>query len=233
MSKKSKFYLFIFCLIFNYETAFSEMVAISLGRNCQPAARLRQFNLRHTAYPFDWVINDNFDGLIQCVDDNFDHFLTAAHLFYNGGRIENKKYSIDFYHDFPTIGSHNNSVGLENELDGTIVPNYFDFLPEVQKKYHPRINRFLNTLTSNDEVVFFRTDIGPESANRFVEMLSSKYPSLNYILVVVHGKKDLQYNWNIPHVANFYVERPDDVHRHWWHETEWLAIFKSLNLIKN
>lgn len=207
---------------------YSDKILISIGNDCQPTWRLRQFNLRQIAYPFDWLRTYNFDGLCTCIHENFKFFLTIDDLIHQGYGLRNRRYGIEFVHDFPTIEGQ--PVALENENAGTVVSNYCDYLPEMNNKYNPRIQRFLESLTSTNEVIFFRTHIGPHDAQKFVAVMQ-KYPNLNYTLAVIHGNKSLRHNWNIPHTMSFYAEKLDSSSVNgWWHETEWFDIFTALNI---
>ena len=213
-------------------STYGEKILINLGKDCQAAWRLKQFNLRHVAYPFDWLRTYDFEGVIRCIAENFQCFLTAEDLVHIGYGVKNKRYGMEFVHDFPTVGSHSNYVAVENENAGTVITRYRDYLPQIHNKYDARIHRFLDVLVSSDEVIFIRTHIKPREAQKFVAMMARHYPHLHYTLLVVHQYKDLRCDWNIPHVMSAYVEKPDLSNQNrWWHETEWHDIFAKLNVI--
>lgn len=47
------------------ERSFDE--AVSLGPHCQIAEQLHLNYVRHRAYPFDWIVTRNFDGLLNFI----------------------------------------------------------------------------------------------------------------------------------------------------------------------
>lgn len=229
---RKKYFITLVMISFSVATYINtETILVSLGEDCQPAWRLKQFNLRHVAYPFDWLRTYQFDGLGSCVQESFNAFLNLDYLVSFGNGIRNKRYGIEFVHDFPTQGAQSSHVAAENENAGIVIANYSDYLPQLNNKYTPRIKRFLDNLVSNDEIIFLRTNIKPFEAQKFVNMINFNYPRLNYALIVIHGAKNLRYDWCIPRVKSFYVEKKDLSNGNgWWHENEWFDIFAKLNI---
>lgn len=233
MKKILRFLFFLLC-----SSSALASIYINLGQDCQAAVRLREFNLRKSAFPFDWLRSYNFKGICKCINEKFAFFLDPHHLQYknemigtwNNSRIINIRYNVEFVHDFPTI-INSNHVAQENENEGIIVTNYLDYLPQVQDKYSKRIARFLSVLNGTASVIFFRTHITPEEAFHFTEIMKKLYPQLNYTLVIVHNNKKLFYEWKIPHVKNFYASEKDiSNNNNWFHRKEWAKIFRSLGI---
>ncbi|MDE5055421.1 DUF1796 family putative cysteine peptidase [Niallia taxi] len=52
----------------------------SLGDNCIPALKLRQFNLRKFAGPFDWVGSPKLPNVTNLIENNFSNFLNEQNL---------------------------------------------------------------------------------------------------------------------------------------------------------
>ncbi|MDR3550254.1 MAG: DUF1796 family putative cysteine peptidase [Candidatus Babeliales bacterium] len=211
----------------------SQPLLISLGNDCQPTLRLRQFRLRSIAYPLDWVKTNNFDGVCALIEEEFAHYLSPDFLEYRSGDdyVSNNHYDVQFFHDFPT--HKNANVAQDGENWGYVESNYLDFLPQIKQKYAPRIKRFFDVLKSTNEVIFFRVRINTYQAKKFVNIMTKKYPHLHYTLVVVHDNTSLNYDWDIPHVRNFYINKYDASVESWFYDQEWLKIFKELHLIKH
>jgi len=211
----------------------SHPILVSLGNDCQPTLRLRQFRLRSIAYPLDWVKTNNFDGMCALLEEEFAHYLSPDFLEYRSGDdyVSNTRYGVQFFHDFPT---HKNAkVAQDGENWGYIESNYLDFLPQIRQKYAPRIKRFIDVLNGTNEVFFFRVGINDCQAKKFVNLLAKKYPQLNFTLIVLHDNKSLNYDWDMAHVKNFYLEKHDTRVESWFDDQEWLKIFKELHLIKH
>lgn len=204
-------------------------VLISLGWNCEPAWYLRAFHIRKIAFPFDWMATVNFDGLCKVIAEDFKDFLNPAYLEYRKTAIHNTLYNVQFYHDFPTDTSL--AVSLDHENYGTIAANYLDALSVVQAKYKTRIERFITTLKGSDPVIFFRTHASPKQAKKLSDIIHAKYPNLSYLLVIVHDRKDFDFDWELPNVVNFYTTGKDPKNK-WADAAEWRKVFTALGLIK-
>ena len=104
---------------------------VSLGAHCFPAIELERINRRPCSLPFDWLITHNFQSVLTLIENHFDGFLEEASLFqmkkYPGYYV-NKKYSVDFYHDFSSLKSLDSQLG------------------KVCEKYNRRIERFYQTI---------------------------------------------------------------------------------------
>ena len=67
---------------------------IPIGIDCGMANFLKKYNLRNISFPFDW--NVTYNGVSECLDDNFKFFTEPLN-----DRIN--KYDIYFPHDFENI----------------------------------------------------------------------------------------------------------------------------------
>ncbi len=99
---------------------------ISLGSFCSVALDLEALGLREASMPFDWNIDLRFEGVIGCIEKNFEHFLDEAELRQSEEAPEHymNRYEIQFFHDF------NMWEPLSKQL------------PAVQDKYERRIRHF-------------------------------------------------------------------------------------------
>lgn len=200
------YYSILILFIVQVCSSFSLPLVIPIGKDCGPAGYLRYFNIRKVAYPLDWLVTDNFDDVCNLIEEKFALFLEAnvLRLNQNGRGIYNFHNNIEFIHDFPTT-SHNN-IAADDGTAGTIRQNFLDYLDGVKNKYKPRIARFFDALNGADPVIFIRTHIPPNQAQKFVTLMQQYYPNLNYTLAIVHKKTDETYTWSIPNVVNFYVD---------------------------
>ncbi|MDP1880206.1 MAG: DUF1796 family putative cysteine peptidase [Parachlamydiaceae bacterium] len=224
-------YLFVAFLCFQ-TTGYCQIHFISLGRDCEVAFNLRQFNLRRNPYPFDWLASDNFSGIMLAINDDLQYLLNPNLLIHKGFYIENILYQFKYNHFFPIVGKPLTEEVFES---GQIVPNFLKFLPYVKSIQNIRIENFFKTLSSvNDKIIFIRTHATPNESEEFVQLIKKKYPNLDFHLVVVHERTDLIGNWNIPHVINFYTTTKKAIFPGWWHSSEWNNIFNHIiNLFNN
>ncbi len=99
---------------------------ISLGSFCSVALDLEALGLREASMPFDWNIDLRFEGVIDCIEKGFAHFLDEEELRQSEEAPEHymNRYEIQFFHDF------NMWDPLREQL------------PAVQDKYERRIRHF-------------------------------------------------------------------------------------------
>ncbi len=55
-------------------------IFVSLGSYCRPAHILKGCNMRHAAYPFDWIMSFDGEGLIRVLKDDFKYFLDTNNI---------------------------------------------------------------------------------------------------------------------------------------------------------
>lgn len=200
-----------------------EYLCVSLGFNCTPALNLNQNKLRMWSFPFDWN-QTSLRGLCDILDNNFIDFLNVKYLDRRAG-IFNSKYNMAFTHDFPVV---DRGDGIH-----VIVDNYLDYLEDIQTKYARRIERFNNVCNLAETVYFFRLrssywqfDTSAQDKNSVIKLrdaLLRKFPTQNWVLIVIGTDRSYQRNWNIPQVKNFYMSSDAA-------ENEWSGIFNKLGL---
>lgn len=227
--------LFIISLVYLLTPLkLSAQKLISLGIDCQAASRLKQYGLRIVAYPLDWVKTADFDGVCRLIDEQFVYYLAPRfleHRAVGSHHVFNTRYGIKFIHDFPT--DRQDTVAIEKENAGHVTMQFLNFVDQVAKKYAPRIRRFMDAIHGTEEVIFFRTRINKQEAQKFVKLMAKKNPQLHYTLVVVHDDKALNHDWNMHHVKNFYIKKYDNHLPSWFFNEEWLKIFKQLALVES
>ena len=111
---------------------------ISLGSFCSVALDLEALGLRDASMPFDWNIDLKFEGVIDCIEKGFEHFLDGDELRQSEEAPEHymDRYEIQFFHDF------------------NMWEPLADQLPAVQDKYERRIRHFYQVTA--EPTLFFR-----------------------------------------------------------------------------
>ena len=105
---------------------------ISLGFFCNVAMQMEWVGIRDCSSPFDWIISD-FNGVIALIENHFCDFLDIDNLQvidWERNIVRDKKYMVDFYHDFKM------NISLESQL----------YL--IKEKYFRRIKRFYDNIDS-------------------------------------------------------------------------------------
>src|SRR5579863_9702828 len=77
------------------EISQEEILCVSLGSHCEIAIILRELGIRTAAYPFDWLVTINSEGICTALDEDFRDFINKFYLFHNPDHpeiIENSKY---------------------------------------------------------------------------------------------------------------------------------------------
>jgi hypothetical protein len=126
---------------------------ITLGRDCSPAAALRNLHLREFALPFDWVQVEPHQ-LCNIITNDFKEY--HDNLVFYGSRIRDG-YGVYFPHDYPTI--EHKELYINEEADGggivekTIVADWRTHIPVIQEKYARRIERFHSILSSTAPII--------------------------------------------------------------------------------
>lgn len=150
------------------------MKFISIGGWCGTTISLRVNNLYDEAYPFDYI-RSTFEGVINCIETNFDNFFP-------------KKIELDI---------------IENDNWKSYRGKYFGFYhhdlqnSKIIDNFNRRINRFNNLLKETDnKIIFIRTisthDYNDEIklANSFIKATEDKFPLLEFLLIFVIPGQD-------------------------------------------
>lgn len=193
----------------------------SLGENCIPALKLRQFELRKFAGPFDWVGSPKLPNVTNLIATNFSNFLNKKNLIVPQYASEEDLLVVDiahhisFNHDFKT-----NVNTLQHLSD----------LPQVQKKYENRIHRFIDTLASAQHLLFIRTEADWLDTVVLEKVLSQLIRHNYTILIVNHTpvKGIVELDWKINNVCA--IEIPNE---EIWEGNDalWEKIFQGITLV--
>lgn len=222
-----KFFLIILVCTTVYSQ--NDFECISLGEVCSTGAALQAFHLRNSAYPFDWVIS-SFAALRSTISDDFKDYLNPQYFRIredNHGVIN--KYGTIFVHDFPTIHYTGNNIQKEELInEGVLSPEWLNALPLIQDKYERRINRFMEKCNSKNKIYFFRHfGISRSEAIGLRNLIASKYPHLDFVLVVVGNHPAYAKQWGDQKIKNYYLNDTQV----WNDVREWAKIFRDLGIM--
>ena len=177
---------------------------ISLGYFCSIALDLDKLGLRAASYPFDWLITD-FEGVINCMKNNFKDFLNVDFLYQNTKRpyvYKNIKYNFEFYHDF------SRHKPLKNQL------------VTVNEKYKRRTQRFYDSI--KEETIFIRyisDEIKINGKSKELIYIEENYDSIVQFLKSFNKKNEIIFigneglNSSIINVYNVKKDKGDKVSR--------------------
>ena len=190
-------------------------IGISLGGSCSPAGQLRtlierHYGIRDQAFPFDWLISP-FEAVYKCLEDDFNNFLNPAclEIYQHQGPgwtgVLNTCYGLKFIHDFPTNNHPTAWSEDDAAFDGAVISNFLNQLYVVQAKYERRIKRFREVLAGDNEIVFIRSMATKEQSIRLYNLIKSRYPNLNFTLIVADSTGEIMQPWGIPGIKNMYV----------------------------
>lgn len=147
------------------------MAVIPIGIDCGVAETLNKYNFRNSALPFDWAVT--YKGVHHIIKNDFIDFIPTKNIYeYNGEYITYNKYNVKFVHD--------------------------KFNDDDILKYNRRILRFNQLLScDNNQPVFFikkghsyhhhgEYDFIDDilDVSLLNDVLISKYPSLNFKIIV-------------------------------------------------
>jgi hypothetical protein len=197
---------------------FGELpICISLGDACGPVLMLRDLKIRTEAFPFDWI-QSPFDAFYKALVSDFAFFLTDLTMRPDKqGVIDH--YGFNFTHDWPTIHDpHINPLTSDFIGNCQLFNEWEKALPLVREKYHRRIERLKQMCLGRNKIIFIRSGSfsrPKEEALMIRDFFSKKYPTLEFLLVVLSSQENFKTEWNIDHIKNFYLKK--------WHDPAGLA----------
>lgn len=215
-------------LALSNDSLINATTVISLGQACNVAGALRDNGLRMNAYPFDWTVSP-FSALYNAINDDFEHFLQTGSLSI---RVSDRYGIIDYYgfhfvHDFPANQPNDKFaelIGENHVTGGIIVDNWREYLPSVQEKYYRRIERFKVACLGKETIYFIRYgDTSRSQAIQLRDLIANKYPSLEFILIILGRSSEMHESWNLDKIQNYHLNENEP--------REWAAIFQKLKFI--
>lgn len=180
--------LLLFQFILGLTTLFSNQeelsmvnapLYVSLGPECHLSHCLKQFGYRKASYPFDWLLTQDHDRMIELLEDDFKYFLDDTYYsIHTNGHLIHNYYHIEFRHEHDHGALKTKFARRINrfrELDRYAGKVFFmrraSFNPVDPTFYWPNENLF---------------HISFESALQFKQALKKRFPNANFNLVVVN-----------------------------------------------
>ncbi len=176
-------------------------LVISLGPACETAYQLTRMGIRHSAFPFDWVISE-FRPLYECFANDFADFLTVRDdLIVKDGNISNK-YGIGFFHELTEPGQ----------------PDF----EKAKTKFQRRAKRLLNVMKSTQRVLFVRRGgMAKDQAQELNKLWQEKF-TVDYHIAVI-DKRPI--NWKLHRFTTLYMPPTED----WQGDSEaWDELFDKI-----
>lgn len=175
------------------------MKLISLGHRCHINQIMIKYNLREMAFPFDNIIS-KFEGIIDCIDNNFINFFPD--------KIIKENIFVGFKHKEADTNGYRYLYRSK----------YFAFTHhnlqdhKVINNFNKRIKRFFSFLTNTKEkILFVRTvmeDNEIQLVDKFFSTIKNKFPNLTFNIAFIYDNKYLEQNcWNYNNkfiIANSY-----------------------------
>ncbi len=169
---------------------------VSLGSHCEVASALKRNQLRYKAFPFDWLVSLNTDGLVSLLDRDFADFLNPQYIFPDplySHIPEQALYKIEFRHD-------ENLLKQNSEFE------------REKTKHLRRIERFRQLREFPGQVFFIRiaydiplcgdntywlkkdeVAISSLNARKLKEALDRYFPELNFTLIILNYVEDFSF----------------------------------------
>jgi len=150
-------------------------IIISLGDSCQPAINLTWNKLRFMAYPFDWAVT-RFDDLYDIIQTDFNN--CKEQEYYSlawDPETKNIRPTNKYYPNlqFPHAKWDNLVVDLNRRIE-----RFYKTI-KYAEKHNKKISFIIHSNLFKDDSI----KIKAQSLN---DLLSNKFPKLNFILIVMH-----------------------------------------------
>jgi hypothetical protein len=124
---------------------------------------------------------------------------------------------VDYYgFEFPHINlPHINNSDFNSEIeykDGNLLfASWHNYIATAQKTFQRRLDRFRNVCLGNQKVYFIRSTttreqglITQEQAIILRNKIKSKYPNLDFLLIIISNSEEFNIPWNIDGIKNYY-----------------------------
>lgn len=206
--------IILFLLLRIYSSQAFDAI-INLGSDCQVAYQLYIHGLRKYALPFDTLVTPygalhgmlqySFEGFISA--DNFELCINEKGEKY----ILDKKYGSRMIHDF--------------KCEEDFLNDY----EAIATKYIRRITRLIDLIKTSVYPLFIRKKITQEQAIELRNLLYILREGKSFLLVVLDGNKEVEIDWCLESIQNFYIRQPTPYT--WRGDSEaWKEIFLALGL---
>jgi hypothetical protein len=172
-------------------------IGISLGNVCYSAVWATKNKIRklkkdgYKTCPFDLMVS-NYDGIVNCIKDDFKHFCDPKYLTVNNNGIYNVYYNFGFNHESPnhkveTQDKYLYEIEKWSEGKEHFVNNNFKHFID---RYNSRINSFRDYLNNSNNIITFVVQFvyshkPDENLNELRNALKMKYPNLKYRIIIL------------------------------------------------
>ena len=168
-----------------------------------------------------------FSNLYKVIENDFKDYGLKENLSIDPNdpkQVIDSKTGFLFAHDFPVV----------DKISYHVVPNFIEAYDAVMDKYHRRIQRFRDTLSSSRPVIFIRIDLKgegtKEQAISLRDLLISRYPNLHFSYIQLGFTEEHKTPWNQDRIYNYYLDESTAEH---YDSPEWKAVIKGLDASRN
>ena len=164
-------------------------IGISLGWNCHSAMYGVKHGIRtikehgYKTCPFDKMLS-NFDGIVECIKDDFKHFCDSNYLKSNS--LKNTYYGFGFNHE---DGKHK-QLWLKEKWPGGKDHFIANDFKNFKERYNNRIQSFRNYLNDKNNYIIFLILLKDEKKDKNLkelrDALKVKYPHLKYEIKILN-----------------------------------------------
>lgn len=198
-------------------------IYIPIGNSCGIAWQLRKSD-GNEAFPLDWFQLPKMNTIFKILEDNFEHLTDTDNLSFwkysdkffidskpgvPSALFKNTKYKIKFCHDF-----------TKEDLSE---------LSDVKDKYDRRIDRFYESIKSDNKIIFIRDDVYSnviqEDFEKFINIIKTINPDIDIsLIVIVNNPNNLEFIFKDTENITYYndIEKYTD----WKRENlDWNKIF--------
>lgn len=170
---------------------------ISIGPYCENADILKKYNLRHKAYPFDYIFS-SLEMVEHCINDEFKIFLDKK--YYTNGTNNNSNRHIFYckFLDTDILLKHHIAYGYNKKYKvstGNLF-NHHNLLlnNEHYNAFKRRCERFLNVINKNETVYLVYYNKYNNNIDELVKFSNfiNSYNKNIFVIGIFENKKDTQ-----------------------------------------
>ncbi|NOU98869.1 DUF1796 family putative cysteine peptidase [Paenibacillus planticolens] len=203
---------------------------VSLGSACNPSIHLKRLHLRTFSGPLDWHVSLSLSDVSRLLKNSFKDFMVlknmclidgSAHVLEDGVPIQSVKshfvkdnyYNILSVHDFPIVPNQHWTMTYSSYRD----------------KMNRRIDRFIEKMTTSQNILFVRWNASYEQAVELQAVLSEIVTG-QFVILILKPAEGTQVvsllDWGIDRVCS--LEVPNDPNRN----ATWDYVLNGIQLAK-
>lgn len=154
------------------------------------------------SFPLDWMLSNDFQGLIKAFEENFVYFLDPQFLIFN----EERRSVINVRYGFETDHFWDDQPQIKAKVTGH---NFLKYCAQLRPKFEKRIRRLYEILSGDVPVYLIRKKvIDPLHLICFRELLLRKFPQIR-LSFIIFDEVENPYS-EIPNVKYYKVNNVDD-----------------------